>query len=105
MHSIAATLVVFLCASWTSNVVAGQGQSESGSGIIHFSGSLVEDPCTSQVQQQQLKVLCQRNGQTNTSTQGLDITKSQSLPFNLGTSQFHWVDRKQMLGVVAITYL
>lgn len=104
MKSIIAAAAVVLFASWTSSVMAGNSQSTSGSGVIHFQGSIVESLCDSQADKRQITVSCYRNGQTKVSTLALNHTTSQQLPYNLGSSKIRWIDAQKKLGIVTVEY-
>ena len=105
MNSIATASVVMLFASWTSNVLAEENQSAGSSGRIQFSGEIVESPCTPEFKKQKLQISCSRNGATSATRQRLNTPDSQPLPYNLGSSQFRWVDVKQKLGILTVEYL
>ncbi|MFK8258163.1 type 1 fimbrial protein [Erwinia sp. AnSW2-5] len=104
MNSIVAATAVILFASWTSNVLAEQKHSERSSGIIHFSGGIVESECTHDIQQQKVVISCERNGQEKSRTLSLNNTDLQSLPHNVGTSQISWLDRQKRLGILTVDY-
>lgn len=104
MKSILSAAAVVLFASWTSNVMAGNSQSTSGSGVIHFQGSIVESLCDSHADKRQITVSCYRHGQTRVSTLALNHSTSQQLPFNIGSSKIRWIDAKQKLGILTVEY-
>ncbi|WP_421506650.1 hypothetical protein [Erwinia rhapontici] len=105
MNNIATAAVVIFFASWTSNVMAEQRQAQGSSGIIQFSGRIVESECTHKIQQKQVQVSCERNGQARSSHVSLKSTAQQSLPYNLGTSQIRWLDQQHKLGILMVDYL
>lgn len=105
MNIIATTAIVIFFASWTSNVMAEPHQAQSTSGIIQFSGRIVESECTHKIQQQQVQVSCERNGQKKFSHVSFKSTTLQSLPYNLGTSQIRWLDQQHKLGILMVDYL
>lgn len=104
MNIIATTAVVMFFASWTSNVVADQPQLPGSSGVIQFSGRIVESECTHKIQQKQVQVSCERNGQARFSHMSLKSTAPQSLPYNLGTSQIRWLDQQHKTGILLVDY-
>ena len=102
MNIIATTAIVIFFASWTSNVMA---EPQNTSGIIQFSGRIVESECTHKIQQQQVQVSCERNGQAKFSHVSFKSNELQPLPYNLGTSQIRWLDQQHKLGIFMVDYL
>lgn len=104
MNSIATAAFVMFFTSWTSNAIAEQQQSQSNSGTVQFSGSIVESECTHEIQQKQVQLSCERNGQAKVSTVSLKGTAVQSLPYNIGTTQIHWIDQQHKTGILIVDY-
>lgn len=104
MNIIATAAVVIFFASWTSNAMAEQGQSQVSSGIIQFSGSIVASECTHEIQQKQFTVSCERDGQARSSTVSFKSSAIQPLPYNVGTSQIHWLDQQHKTGILIVDY-
>lgn len=104
MNIFAMAAVVMFFASWTGSVMAEQRQPQVGSGIIHFSGMIVESQCTHEVQQKQIQVSCERNGQARFSNVSFKNAAIQPLPYNVGTSQIHWLDEQHKMGILTVDY-
>lgn len=104
MNIIATTAVVMFFASWTGNVMAEQRQLQNASGIIQFSGRIVESECTHEFQQKQLQISCERNGQAKFIHVSLKGSAMQSLPYNIGTSQIQWLDPQHKTGILLVDY-
>lgn len=104
MHSIIAAAAVMLFASWTSNALAGNSQEAANSGTILFTGSIVESPCQSEINQRSVQVACLRDGQTQAITLALNTRASQPMPYNIGHSQLQWLDAEHRLGILTMEY-
>lgn len=104
MNSIHAAVAVMLFASWTSNSLAGNSQETANSGTILFTGSIVEFPCESEINQRSVQVSCLRNGQTQVTTLALNTRASKPMPYNIGHSQLHWLDAEHRLGILTMEY-
>lgn len=101
MKSLRLILIAGMMFSW---MVAGFANATGG--IIHFSGSIVEGPCTVNVVDTTAKTACYRNGQNYQATRNLINVDASSneLPLNLGTSEVKWLDQQKKLAIMTLEY-
>ncbi|PKH24355.1 fimbrial protein [Enterobacterales bacterium CwR94] len=97
-------LGLLLMTSWTTAVSAGSNDTSASSGIIHFTGAIVESPCSLQQRGNQMVSSCYRNGQTVTTAQAISSTKNLTLPLNIGTTEMRWLDNERRLGILTAIY-
>ncbi|WP_431221746.1 type 1 fimbrial protein [Serratia sp. L9] len=101
MKSLRLFLIAGMLFSWMAASHAGVA-----GGVINFSGSIVEGPCTVNVVNSTASTECYRNGQNYRATQTLaniDVG-SKELPMNLGTSQVKWINQQKKLAIMTVEY-
>ncbi|CNE15757.1 hypothetical protein QVN42_06365 [Yersinia nurmii] len=95
---LSVALVLF---SWTA-----LANGAATSGIVRFTGSIVDAPCQIDFSAQTLATRCYSNGknlsQRQVITAGMDTTSN--LPGNLGTSEIQWLNKERNLAIVTINY-
>lgn len=74
----------------------------AGTGVISFSGAIVEQSCTIEQAQDRTSLSCYRNGKTAVlpvSQQG-----TQTLLTGVARTQIDWLDKERRQGVLTVTY-
>ncbi|KRW58856.1 hypothetical protein AO726_15175 [Pseudomonas sp. TTU2014-080ASC] len=76
------------------------------SGVIRFTGSIVEGSCDVIPVHDNVQANCQRNGQDVISRHALELAASapQPLPESIGTSQLNWLDVSRKQGILLVSY-
>ncbi|WP_236637467.1 hypothetical protein [Photorhabdus australis] len=78
----------------------------SSSGVIRFSGAIVESPCRFDWHDNWANTTCWRKGHKITQRRKLDLEHDIYfyLPHQIGVTEIKWVKRKEKIGVVTISY-
>lgn len=100
MNSFRLLTFVGLLFSWMASTNAG-----AASGTINFHGAIVEGPCEQSINSTTVNTQCYRGG--NMLTSRTRITNNgilASLPGNVGSSQFTWINRQRNLGLMTVSY-
>ncbi|CNH93603.1 fimbrial protein [Yersinia pekkanenii] len=108
MRNYRVLIIVAIMFSWMISFAASSAQStQSATGIITFSGAIVDSPCDTAVLDQTITTRCYRDGKILTRRQTLsrNMPLSGILPGNLASSRMEWLNPQRSLGVLTVTYL
>lgn len=95
----ALSIVCLSSALMSCHVLAGQG------GVIHFVGSIVEDPCTVTPHQQNISMNCYRSGQNQTSQLSYQqVGEGKTVNNDTASLSMHYLNPQKTLGIVTIAY-
>lgn len=77
----------------------------AASGIIYFSGEIVEDGCAVAPRQNNIHISCfDSQHQIKTAQIATKAYSPQPLPGNRGTTEMEWLDNSRTTGVVTVSY-
>lgn len=106
MKSLAKQVLSYLCfASALLSVNALAAQSGAQGGVIHFVGSIVEDPCTFSSHSQHFSVECYRSGQKQISTLSYQqVMAGKMVGKDTASLSMHYLNAQKTLGIVTVDY-
>lgn len=98
------SLVVVLGLSFAVSA-AGDANTVS-SGVIRFTGAIVEGACDMNAATNNLEARCARSGQSLPSKLSVNPNSAvaEQLPASFGTSQLHWVDNAKKQAIMMFAY-
>lgn len=104
MKSLTKQLVAIICLS--SSLFAGTASaSDPQGGVIHFVGSIVEDPCDIAETTQHISMSCYRNGKVNTATVSYQqVMNGRQLNDDRTTVSMRYINPQKTLGIVTVAY-
>ncbi|MDX6022683.1 type 1 fimbrial protein [Scandinavium sp. V105_16] len=74
-------------------------------GVIHFVGSIVEDPCNIATRSEQISLSCYRKGKMQTSTISYQqATVGKLMNNEMATVSMRYINPQKTLGVVTVAY-
>ncbi|WP_248000615.1 hypothetical protein [Photorhabdus hindustanensis] len=88
------------------SVVNSGSETTSNTGIIRFSGAIVESPCRFDWRDNWADTTCWRKGHKITQRRKLDLQNDIYfyLPHQMGVTEIKWIKGKDKIGVVTIFY-
>lgn len=91
------------CVSLLTTLLAFSPYGRSAStGVVHFSGAIVDSGCSVAMSQQDVSVGCYNNGKTTYTKTSVYASK---IEFPSGKiSKIKWIDANKKLGVMTVTY-
>jgi len=74
-------------------------------GVIHFVGSIVEDPCNIGARSEQISLSCYREGQVHTSTISYQqATVGKIVNNDMASVSMRYINPQKTLGIVTVVY-
>lgn len=98
MNTFNFSLALFLTVL-AGNALATQA---AGTGVISFSGAIIEQSCMAEQTQAQASVSCYRNGKT--AVLPVSLQGMQTLLTGVARTQIDWLDKERRQGVLTVTY-
>lgn len=97
------SLVALLGLSFT---VSAANDVKTVSGVIRFTGAIVESACDMGATANNFEARCTRSGQSATSNLSVNTQPlvPEQLPAKFGTSQLHWVDSSKKQAIMMFAY-
>ncbi|WP_350304756.1 hypothetical protein [Photorhabdus viridis] len=87
-------------------VVSSESETRSYTGVIHFSGAIVEAPCRFDWHDHWTDTICWRKGDKIIQRRKLDFQNDVYfyLPHQIGVTEIKWVKGEKKIGIVTIFY-
>lgn len=98
MNSVNFWLALFFTV-WAGSALATQA---AGTGVISFSGALVEESCILDQMQDQASASCYRDGRTALSP--VSLQAQQPLLAGGARTEINWLDKEHRQGILTVNY-